>query len=207
MAFVGTIGYYRVKTLTHRRDQQHHDRQVMSLNHEIDTLLAANRELETRLAPFERLAKWKYRKSPVQNSLETLRVDLEKARAHAEEVEYERGPRTLRGGAIATVVSAVRRFPGQRIQLMSSQGNEEANRFATQLASVIAEGGWIVENNTQEVFAQPAVGLILMVGTKPPPPAAESLGMALRKEGFEVAGQLNYGLGDGRIRLIVGAKP
>lgn len=203
---IGTLGFYYVKDLNERRTRDRHNSEVRTLDHRIDRLETIKGSLEDRLLPFENVARWKYPKANSKEALDKLSSDLGKAKARAIDIAKKTGPRSLEGNTISILVEAMRKYPGMIVQIMSPKGNDEAQRFAEQIAEVFKDAGWTVEP-TQEVFTQPAVGIVVLVNRNPPPPAAHKLSEILLRAEYTVVGRLNYSLKDNQVRIIVGTRP
>lgn len=206
VALLATLAHYQVKTVIDRQERRANEAHVNHLNYRIDHLTSATHELGTRLAPFEKVARWKYPKPGTGTSLTKLQSELEKAKAHAIEMAEKTGPRSLPGPLVSHLISTLSKFPGQKVQMMSPEGNEEALQFAKQFETVFRDAGWHVEEGQQQVFTAPVIGIVVMVGKNPAPEPAAKLALMLKNGGFGVGGQLNYSLSE-RIRVIVGAHP
>jgi spermidine synthase len=105
----------------------------------------------------------------------------------------------------SAILNALRERP-QRISISAVIDDEEAFRYATQLGQIISAAGWEVEGVNRSVFSEQIRGMLISVGSDPPPAAANELFRALRAAGLTAEGSLNPKIGSSQVLLFVGAK-
>ncbi len=93
------------------------------------------------------------------------------------------------------------------IKIISLPEDAEAERFATDLETVLREAGWKPERKVEKLVHNKITGLIIAVPTPDPPEAAALLQTTLNSAGLRTLGALDNDLPIGRVVLIVGPKP
>jgi hypothetical protein len=115
-------------------------------------------------------------------------------------------PRTLTRAQATAISNTLSSGPPRRIIISSVLGNAEALRYATQIREAVAGGGWEVDGVRQSIFSDLVVGMLISVGSDPPPPEASELFRALRAANLTAPGHLDRSAEPDRVVLFVGEK-
>jgi hypothetical protein len=116
-----------------------------------------------------------------------------------------RRPRTLSNAEAVEIAKSLASAPSRRISISWSIGDDEALQYATALRQAITAGGWRIVRARQSEFSQRVTGLLIFVGTDPPPAEANELFQALRAAGLTVEGNVDPSANPGSVVLVVGA--
>jgi hypothetical protein len=137
---------------------------------------------------------------------EAKRRAAEAAREAAEAAERLK-PRSLTPEQRRQFRDLTLALPKSDVELQVPAGDQEAERFAVEIAQMLVESGWPVRDTSRAVFAAPPTGLILQIRDKDAQPAAAGiLQKAFEKIGFTVPGGYNPTVAVGMTRLIIGKK-
>jgi spermidine synthase len=117
-----------------------------------------------------------------------------------------RQPRTLSQAQASAISNALAAGPSRRISVSSVLGNPEALRYATEISRAVTAGGWEVDGVRQSVFTDLVIGMLISVGTEPPPPHANELFRALRSAGLTAPGHVDPNASPDSVLLFVGEK-
>ncbi len=118
-----------------------------------------------------------------------------------------RRPRELNETQAAAISKTLAAGPARRISITAVMGDEEALQYATELREAIAAGGWIVDEVQQAAFSNRVAGVLISVGTKPAPQAANELFRALSAAGVPATGTFDPSAVPDRVLLVVGLSP
>ena len=118
-----------------------------------------------------------------------------------------RRPRTLSEAQAAAISSALAARPARRMSASVVIGDQEALQYATALRQSIGAGGWQVGRIRQSEFSDSVAGLLIFVGTNPPPAEANELFQALRAAGLTVEGNFDPKANPNNVLLVVGTHP
>jgi hypothetical protein len=117
-----------------------------------------------------------------------------------------RRPRELDETQAAALSKALAAGPARHISISAVMGDQEGLQYATELHQAIAAGGWKVDEVHQVAFSNRVVGVLISVGAKPPPPAANELFQALRAAGLAASGNFDPNADAKSVLLMVGAQ-
>ena len=118
-----------------------------------------------------------------------------------------RRPRQLNETQAAAISKTLTTGPARRISITAVMGDREALEYATELREAITAGGWIVDEVRQAAFSNRVAGVLISVGTKPAPPAANELFRALGAAGVPATGTFDPGAEPDSVLLVVGLNP
>jgi spermidine synthase len=121
-------------------------------------------------------------------------------------LDYSRRARRLDPAQAAAISKALAAGLPRHISMSVVMGDPEALQYATGLRQAIAAGGWQVDEIQQVAFANRIVGVLISVGAKPPPPAANELFQALRAAGLVPSGNFDPNAEVGRVELVIGTQ-
>jgi spermidine synthase len=117
-----------------------------------------------------------------------------------------RRPRVLSENQAAAISKALSARPAGRISVSVVLGDSEALQYATELREAIVAGGWQVSRLRQSLFTQQFAGLLIFVGSDPPPANANALFQSLRAAGLTVEGNVDPAAKPDSVSLVVGAQ-
>ena len=204
-AIGGLTSYYSNKIIDKAKEKTAIAKE-QKLQGNIDELLDGNRSLQSKIEPFEELAKQLHPSLETNDALQQLRKDYENLEDRAEALEQKTANRSLSSHQRTVLVSALRKIGVQKITITTVWGDQEAFQFATELKDVFEEGGWEVNGVDQAAYNVPVTGLVIEVGTDPPPQVANELVQALLNANLQMNRYINNQLSGGEIQLVVGSK-
>jgi hypothetical protein len=93
-----------------------------------------------------------------------LQLVVEKERAARLQLEARAGARHIGTGQRHSIESALARFKGQRISIVTQAGDPESDAFAREIKATLEAGGMVVSAAPALVFGKPQPGIALEVG-------------------------------------------
>jgi len=119
-----------------------------------------------------------------QKRLADTEQKAESADRQAEEARRRTAPRETTDSG--PVIEGLRQYRGQELDLWML-GDQEANRFANQIISILETSGWRLSKSFAGVLSPPQYGLIISVpDPNNPPPVAKALAAAFGKQAGSV---------------------
>lgn len=204
---LGGFGSYYFGKAVDQKKNSAAQTELDKLQSNIDELLEGNNELKEKLTPFEELAKKAHPGIDVEEALSRLRNNLIRVESKTGELEKRAAYRSLTSQQMSIIAASLRGSSPQSVSVSSIMGDQEGFQYAKLLKQAIENGGWNVNGVNQVIRSGPTVGLVISVGTNPPPKHVNDLYQALKAAGLSISGNIDSNLGSGRIDLIVGAKP
>jgi spermidine synthase len=118
-----------------------------------------------------------------------------------------RRPRILTAQQAATISRVLAARPPAQISISTLLGDAEALEYAIELRRAIATAGWQVDSVRQSLFSENITGLLIFVGSNPPPANANVLFQALLAAGLPAQGNVDPAAKPGSVSLVIGAHP
>jgi hypothetical protein len=116
-----------------------------------------------------------------------------------------RKPRVLTAAQASVLSAVLAGRPPSRITMSAVIADSEALQYAGTLREALLAGGWPVSRIRQSEFSEDVTGLLIFVGSDPPPAVANELFQALRTAGLTVEGNLDPSAAPGSVSLVVGS--
>ena len=145
----------------------------------------------------------------VKKSNLVLQTDLERERISRLKLENQLAPRHLTPDQKAFLIQALKPFAGEKIEIMTPAGDNEASDYALEFEAVFKAAGWDTSARSQGMFTNPVRGVIPMISDKDkgaPSAAAIRVAEAVHSLGLSSDAVASPQVLQGSMRLLVGSK-
>jgi spermidine synthase len=196
------------ESLARRLSRRDHANVLKSLG--VIEFASADAVMSTYLADHHRLRSWisdgqinRDRNLKLQY-LAGIGVNRNEAVSLYQAIAAFRPPRKLNEAEFSAISRTLQEKPQRHVSVIVTQGDSEALQYAIQLRDAIRAGGWNIDDVQQEEFAIGAAGILIAVGSRPAPAAANELFQALSAAGLTVTGSVDESAEADSVVLIVG---
>jgi len=135
----------------------------------------------------------------------SLQTTLNKQDEKLKQIEREVKNRLIPDDKTLLLVKELSVYKGERIEITSVWGDQEAFSFADQLKTIFEKAGWEVYGVNQATYAAPMKGLIIKINNKTNKDRAQELFLIFRSIGFHSTG-ITGEEQEKDLGIIVGAK-